>query len=262
MGKIKYLDILDFDGCCNSRTGGPGVPWNLSGMEILAKTIAGVPDNFGVCLLTGRGAQYGFAVAESLGLIKYHPGLWSGFEGGLIMAQHRPDWPCEFIACVTKEYLEAREDLDIALTPAILKRGGRQEKKEVCLTYNPPEGMSLDELLEMVKEFAQDLNLTEIVNCTRTNSAVDIWPLGGSKENNILEICKRNNVDTENVLYVDDALSGLPVFKVVGYSGAPYNVPKEVGEAAKFWAPSYSGSAPYETAWIIETFIGYITTRS
>lgn len=262
MKKIEYLSILDFDGCCNSQTGGPGVPWNLSGMKELAKTIAKVPDNFGVCLLTGRGAPYGLAVAEALGLIKYHPGLWSGFEGGLIMARHLPDWPCEYSKCVTKEYLEEREILDITLTSAIKKRGGKQEKKEICLTYNPSSDMSLDELLKMVKEFVEDLHLTNLVNCTRTNSAVDIWPLGGSKENNILEICKKNGVDPKNVLYVDDAKSGIPVFEVVGYSGAPYNVPKEVREAAKFQAPSYSGSAPYETAWIIETFVGYIATRS
>lgn len=257
MKTIEYLSILDFDGCCNSQTGGPGVPWDLSGMNTLAKTIARVPDNFGVCLLTGRGAQYGLAVSEALGLVKYHPGLWSGFEGGLIMAQHLPDWPCEYSKCVTKEYLEARETLDITLTSAIKKRGGKQERKEVCLTYNPPPGMSLDELLGMVKEFVRDLNLTETVNCTRTNSAVDIWPKGGSKEENILDLCRRNGVDPKNVFYVDDAKSGIPVFDVVGYSGAPFTKSQDVWNKAQFRAPDL-GSAPRETAWVIKSFVSFV----
>jgi len=254
----RYLNILDFDGGCNSRTGGPGVPWDLSGMDVLATTIAEVPKGFGVCLLTGRGAQYGLAVAEALGLVKYHSDLWSGFEGGLVMAQHRSDWSCELTTCVIKEYLEAREDLDITLTAAIKKRGGMKEKKEVCLTYNPPDDMSLDELLKLAQEFVENLHLTELVNCTRTNSAVDIWPLGGSKKNNILELCHKNGVDPKNTLYIDDASSGIPVFEVVGYSGAPFTDSKDVWKAVQFRTPDLQ-SAPMETAWVIKSFVSSVS---
>lgn len=231
--KMKNLVVLDWDKCCNGE-GGPGVPWDLEGMADLAETIVKVvKEDIGVCLLTGRGSQYGLAAAEALGLVQNHPGLWSGFEGGLIFAQHVPAWPCEYAQCVQKGYLTARELLEETLTRTIIKQGGRQEKKEVCLTYNPPDGISLDDLLEMAQEFIKDLRLTGLVNATRTNSAVDIWPLGGAKEDNILEICKRNEVDPKDTIYVDDAKSGIPVFNVVGYSGAPANASPEVRQAAK-----------------------------
>ncbi|MFA4880768.1 MAG: hypothetical protein WC650_04070 [Candidatus Doudnabacteria bacterium] len=257
MKEIKYSVVLDFDGCCNSRTGGPGILWDLVGMAELAKTIAEVPTSFSVCLLTGRGVQYGFAISEALGLIKSHFGHWSGFEGGLIMAQHTPSWLCEYADCVTQEYLDAREILNITLVSEIKKRGGKQEKKEVCLTYNPPDGGSLDELLKIVQDYIGDLKLAEIVKCTRTNSAVDIWPVGGSKEKNILDLCYRNGVDPQNVIYVDDAKSGIPVFGAVGQSGAPFTNAKEVWDAAKIHAPN-KGSAPLETAWVIRSFVEYI----
>jgi len=47
-----------------------------------------------------------------------------------------------------------------------------------------------------------------------------------------LYLCSRNGVDPENAIYIDDAKSGIPVFDVVGYSGAPGNASPEVKEAA------------------------------
>lgn len=244
----KKLIALDWDKCCNGE-GGPGVPWDLNGLATLGATIADVAKKgFGVCMLTGRGSAYGLAVVEALGLVEHHPGLWSGFEGGLIMSQHTPAWPCEYAACVDDEYMGARETLEKTLTPGIINRGGKQEKKEICLTYNPPPEMSLGELLKMVKMFVEDAWLNGLVNCTRTNSAVDIWPKGGSKEDNILELCRRNGVDPKNTIYIDDAPGGIPVFNVVGFSGAPANASPEVKDAAGVVAKSVG---PYGVSQII-----------
>ena len=70
--------------------------------------------------------------------------------------------------------------LDAALTGLVVKMGGRQEAKDVCLTYNPPDGMPLDDLLTFFKEALADLHLTNRFDVTRTNSAVDIGPKSGA----------------------------------------------------------------------------------
>jgi len=42
------------------------------------------------------------------------------------------------------------------------------------------------------------------------------------------------------------------------FKNSDYNVPPEVCNKAKFQAPSYSGSAPYETAYVIKSFVSFI----
>ena len=63
--KLIVPKLIVLGDCCTG-VGGVGGSWMLKAMEALTDTIVNLPKGIKVCLLTGRGVEYGFAVAEAL----------------------------------------------------------------------------------------------------------------------------------------------------------------------------------------------------
>lgn len=251
MSEIKYLIVMDWDGCGNSATGGPGVHWILEGVKDLALCIEELnrkAPEWGFVLDTGRDYHYGLALVEALGLMETNLGLWSGFEGGLVLCQHKNPWKPIFHKVVTNEYLEARNSLNAYLLPIILGIGGAEEVKEVCLTYNPPPGTKIEGFYNFILGEIRGRRELEKLTHSSSKSAVDFSPFNGGKEDTIFKLCSLNSVIPKNVFYIGDGGSDAKVFPRVGLSGAPGNANDEVKKAAKVAAKE---AAPWGTIALI-----------
>lgn len=232
---VKHLIVMDWDGCGNSATGGPGVRWILEGVKDLALCIGELnrkAPEWGFVLDTGRDYHYGLALVEALGLMETNPGLWSAFEGGLVLCQHSLPWRPVLHPSVTKEYMVARTELREFLLPKITERGGAEEEKEVYLTFNPPPDMSIEDFYRRILEHVQGRAELELFNCGHSQTAVDFAPQNGGKEHTIQEIADRNDVLLSNIFYIGDAGSDVRVSPMVGAFGAPGNASEKVKQAA------------------------------
>lgn len=246
----EKLIVLDWDGVCNG-IGGPGIRWNARGVADLADCIAevkGITPEYGFAVLTGRDYRYGLAIVEALGLLETNPGLVSGFENGLILGAHTVPWTLRILEIVTEEYLKVRERLGEHLRPIIASAGGKEEAKDVMLTFNPPGGMAIGAFYTFLLAKIEGMYSLELVHCSHSNSAVDFGPKGGGKEDTIISLCSANGIALDQAFYIGDGSSDIEAFKKVGRSGAPDNASEKVKEAASVVAKE---AAPWGTVALI-----------
>lgn len=234
--EVSRLFVLDWDGVGNSKKGGPLVPWNVEALPLLVRAISDVrakTPQWGFVLDTGRNSEYGLAVAELLGLGENNPGLWSGFEGGLVLCQHTTPWrPVYHPSLVTEEYVRAIKSLEGILLPKVLELGGAKEYKELYLTLNPPLGMPIESFYDWIQDQVQNRTELEYVSCEHSGSAVDFAPHQGAKEDTIEELAARNGVALGDICYFGDGGTDIAVGQKVGTFGSPNNAPDRVKEAA------------------------------
>jgi hypothetical protein len=106
--------------------------------------------------------------------------------------------------------------------------------KEVCVSLNPPEGMTIFDLYELVCDTLQEFLLGGEIEILYSNSAVDIIPRGINKGSGIVFLCeylRTNNfgeISPENILYIGDSNNDIPGLKFAGFAGCPDNASAQV----------------------------------
>lgn len=201
-------------------------------------------------LCTGRQIPYAEAVTQLIGA--FFPGYFSVVENGAFLYDvTRND--IEPHPLLTVEHQKTLSEVRRHTDELIRRHDARKEYgKEACISLNPPQGMTIQEWFEVVRE-----NLTHwqtMINITHSASAVDITPIGIDKAAGIRTIAERMNISLDAMLGVGDTRGDWPMLKIVGVATGPANATEDVRQIAHFIAPN---EGPLGVVQIIEKYTGW-----
>ena len=139
-----------------------------------------------------------------------------------------------------KKYSEKIRKVKLVLTDVdgVLTDGGMyySEKGEALKKFNTLDGMGVELLLN---------NKIKTIFITRENSKITksrakkvraFQVLSGikNKENELIKICKKFSLKSENIAYIGDDVNDIEIMKKVGFSCAPSDCNNEVKKIADY----------------------------
>ncbi|MBR0572616.1 MULTISPECIES: HAD family hydrolase [Pasteurellaceae] len=218
--------ILDIDGCI---TDGKGENIDLVSLNQLKQQIHKAEQ--GTMLCTGRSALYVEAIAQMLDLK-----TWCICENGAYIYHteteeiiYNPD-----ITPETKQHL--KEIQEILTTSSEFTNISKLELgKEICISLNPI-GVSIEYLYHLILDKI-DLKGVHIAHST---TAVDITPLNINKENALLWLAEKFNIDLKNAVGVGDSMGDFGFISLCGYKACPNNASQQIKDIVDFVAESSS----------------------
>lgn len=233
------LIVLDIEGVLTPAKADSA--WNLPGLERLRWQLERVQTP--VILCSGRQTSFGEAL---IGLLNLRYAL-SGDVARQLAERFGPlkRWPCIFEGgCIffdpvvrkafpNPELAERSDALRVfndvrRVAHEICKATGAaiEPGKEFALSLNPPfvgtdERLPIDEFEALVAERLAAYR--EVVEISRSASAVDITPRGVSKASAVRLLLDAAGLDPAEVLGVDDSAAGAAWLREVGWSATPRN---------------------------------------
>jgi len=122
----------------------------------------------------------------------------------------------------------------------VVKGRGRIEPgKAICVSIDPPAGMTTAELEPEVIKILEQKGISPAIlgKITHSTSAVDITPPGINKKSGLELFCQKTGSKPQEQIGIGDSKGDLPVLEEMGATAVPHNAAKDIGIEATYTSP-------------------------
>jgi HAD superfamily hydrolase (TIGR01484 family) len=181
---------------------------------------------------TGRQVPYAEALAQMIN--NFFPGFPSITENGAFLYDIAKNAFYRH-PILTNEIMNGLFEVKKAVDTLVSHNKAKKELgKEVCISLNPFDDKSVEDLFDEVCHFLTPFS--ELIEITHSKSAVDITPKGVNKASGVRFLSEFMDLGLNEMLGIGDTRGDLPMLRIVGTATAPQNATDEVKKEVSFVA--------------------------
>jgi len=219
------LIISDWEGCVG-EPGGGRKPWPIKKMVSLRDALRKLAVPFVLC--TGRQFPYVEATIQALDIFSDIPSV---AENGVGLYYPKTK-EVRLHPAITPDIEKMMDRVRIRAYQIVTFGGTRGYGKEMCISLDPPETLSIEEFHELVIKRLSEFS--DAIQISHSRSAVDITPKGINKGSGVEFLSEVSGIELAATVGIGDSQGDLAMLQLVGHPACPANADDEVKRLVEY----------------------------